>query len=70
VAKFDKKEILKKAIRCIAKQKGIGKNSYHKVTNGQINEWLIDNGYSHRIGRGYVNSIRPKLPKTYREKEE
>ena len=64
--KPDKISILKKAIIEVAKDKKIGKNSYHRITNVQIWDWIVDNGYYRTISERYISTMRPKLPKKYR----
>lgn len=64
-------KLLKKAIKEAAKHYKIGKNSYYKLTNNQLFEYMLDN----RLGVQWITfdrieRMRATLPKTYREKSE
>jgi hypothetical protein len=60
---------VKTAIKELAELKGISPNSYHKLSNIEVFEYMLDNGMGVQwITLERVRRRRRELPKMYQEK--
>lgn len=71
LASSSKQNDVKKAIKAVAKEKGFrSHNSYHRITNSDILDWMIKN----RCGTQWITEqrirlVRRTMPKMYNEKK-
>lgn len=64
----NKLNILKRAIREVAKEKKFTRKQYYKISPYQILVWLKDNDHDGIFTPSEIAKLRLKLPKSYRTK--
>ena len=65
---FHKRNLVKRAIQSIAKDRGYSKTTYWKVTNAEIFRYMKSHGHDRMFTELGIKSLRRGLAKMYREK--